>query len=185
LLELSTSAGLHSPCQLFLKPDTEEEPTCYSLENLHSPSCLFTFEFPSHCLVPKTNSTISTLFFNHPFTYRPHLAPLLSSPLLSFSMISDWRNLACSLLLSAATILGSPLRARSAYSVKDTYRVPSRWTKIGVPSANHMVRLTIGLKQSRFDELERHLNEGNWHARIRTCHLKLRSADSVLMAGSF
>jgi tripeptidyl-peptidase I len=77
-------------------------------------------------------------------------------------MIGDWRNLACSLLLSAATVLGSPLRARSAYSVKDTHRVPSRWTKIGVPSANHMVRLTIGLKQSRFDELERHLNEGNW-----------------------
>jgi tripeptidyl-peptidase I len=77
-------------------------------------------------------------------------------------MISDWRNLACSLLLSAATVLGSPLRARSAYSIKDTHRVPSRWTKIGEPSADHMVRLTIGLKQSRFDELERHLNEGNW-----------------------
>jgi tripeptidyl-peptidase I len=76
-------------------------------------------------------------------------------------MISDWRSLACGLLLSAATVLGSPVRARSAYVVKDTHHVPSRWTKIGTPAADHMVRLTIGLKQSRFDELDRHLQEGN------------------------
>jgi tripeptidyl-peptidase-1 len=77
-------------------------------------------------------------------------------------MISDWRSLACGLLLSAATVLGSPVRARPSYAVKDTHPVPSRWTNVGTPSADHMVRLTIGLKQSRFDELERHLNEGNW-----------------------
>ena len=76
-------------------------------------------------------------------------------------MISDWRSLACGLLLSAASVLGSPVRARSPYAVKDTHRMPMKWTKIGIPSADHMVHLTIGLKQSRFDELERHLQEGN------------------------
>lgn len=76
-------------------------------------------------------------------------------------MISDWRSLACGFLLAAATVLGSPVRARSPYTVKDTHRVPMKWTKIGTPAPDQKVRLTIGLKQSRFDELERHLNEGN------------------------
>lgn len=77
-------------------------------------------------------------------------------------MLSDWRSLACGLLLSAASVLGSPVQARSPYAVKDSHRVPAKWTKIGTPSADHMVWLTIGLKQDRFDELERHLYEGKW-----------------------
>jgi hypothetical protein len=94
----------------------------------------------------------------------PHLSFTLHLHLIripAFNMISDWRSLACGLLLAAATVLGSPVRARSPYTVKDTHRVPMKWTKIGTPAPDQKVRLTIGLKQSRFDELERHLNEGN------------------------
>jgi hypothetical protein len=92
------------------------------------------------------------------------LVPYVSACLiliLTLNMINDWRRLAVGLLLSAASVLGSPVRVRSPYAVKDTHRVPMKWTQIGVPSADHMVRLTIGLKQTRFDELERHLQEGN------------------------
>lgn len=75
-------------------------------------------------------------------------------------MFPDMRTLLCTLLLSADAVFGSPVRARSSYAVKDIHRVPARWTNVGTPAADHMIRLTIGLKQGRFDELERHLNEG-------------------------
>jgi tripeptidyl-peptidase-1 len=54
----------------------------------------------------------------------------------------------------------SPLRVRSPYAVKETHPVPSHWTEIASAPANHMIQLQIGLKQSQFDELERHLYEG-------------------------
>lgn len=69
------------------------------------------------------------------------------------------RAIALSLLLAAQAVWASPVR-RSVYEVKDTHRVPFKWTEVGTPSADHPIRLTIGLKQSRFDELERHLYEG-------------------------
>ena len=75
-------------------------------------------------------------------------------------MLGDMRTLLCTLLLSVEAVYGSPVRARSSYAVKDTHYAPARWTNVGAPSADHMMRLTVGLKQSRFDELERHLNEG-------------------------
>lgn len=78
----------------------------------------------------------------------------------ALTMIGITRALFCALLVSAEAVLGSPLHPRSTYAVKDTHNAPSRWTNIGAPSADHIIRLTVGLKQSRFDELERHLNEG-------------------------
>ena len=49
---------------------------------------------------------------------------------------------------------------RSAYAVKDSHPVPGRWRRVGPAPGEHMLNLQIGLRQSRFDDLERHLYEG-------------------------
>jgi tripeptidyl-peptidase-1 len=64
------------------------------------------------------------------------------------------------LLLAAETVFGAPHNARSEYAVKDTHHVPRKWAKVGPPPSNHRINLQIGLKQSQFLELERHLYEG-------------------------
>ncbi len=63
--------------------------------------------------------------------------------------------------LFAALVTSSPLRVRSPYAVKETHPVPSQWSNVGPAPADHVINLQIGLKQSQFDELERHLLEGN------------------------
>lgn len=60
----------------------------------------------------------------------------------------------------AGLVLSSPLRTRSPYVVKEVHYPPNKWTRIGPAPADHIVNLQIGLKQSQFDELERHLHEG-------------------------
>jgi tripeptidyl-peptidase-1 len=65
-----------------------------------------------------------------------------------------------SLAAAAQAAFGSPLGARSAYSVKETHNVPTKWTTLGRAPADHKLHLKIGLKQGRFAELERHLYEG-------------------------
>ena len=62
--------------------------------------------------------------------------------------------------LFAALVATSPLRVHSSYAVKETHPVPPKWEIIGDAPANHIISLQIGLKQSQFDELERHLYEG-------------------------
>lgn len=59
----------------------------------------------------------------------------------------------------AGSALGKPLAAqqRSDFAVKDTHHVPRRWKQVGYPEADHSIALRIGLKQSSFEELERHL----------------------------
>jgi tripeptidyl-peptidase-1 len=64
-----------------------------------------------------------------------------------------------SLLIS--TVLGVHSQGRSSYAVKETHHVPRQWTRVGPAPAWHMINLQIGLKQGRFDELEKHLYEGN------------------------
>lgn len=64
------------------------------------------------------------------------------------------------LLAASTTILSSPLRSRTEYTVKDTHNVPSKWSEVGPAPAHTLLHLQIGLKQSQFDELERHLYEG-------------------------
>lgn len=64
------------------------------------------------------------------------------------------------LLAASTTILSSPLHSRTEYAVKDTHNVPNKWHKVGPAPAHKLLRLHIGLKQSQFDELERHLYEG-------------------------
>jgi tripeptidyl-peptidase-1 len=63
-------------------------------------------------------------------------------------------------LVAAGTTLGSPLAMRSPYAVKDTHNVPRKWSNIGPAPSSHILNLQIGLKQSQFSELERHLYEG-------------------------
>ena len=66
------------------------------------------------------------------------------------------------LILSAAStaVLGSPIHIRTPYAVKETHSVPRKWSRVGPAPADHLISLSFGLKQSRFDELERHLYEG-------------------------
>ncbi|KAK8188187.1 peptidase S8/S53 domain-containing protein [Phyllosticta capitalensis] len=62
-------------------------------------------------------------------------------------------------VLLAAAAAASPLRARSPYAVKERHFVPRGWTSMGKAPSEHVIDLQIGLKQSQFDELERHLYE--------------------------
>lgn len=64
----------------------------------------------------------------------------------------------------SALVSCTPGRSRSSYAVKDSHRVPKEWTRVGQAPGEHMISLEIGLKQSRFDELERHLLEGKYWA---------------------
>ena len=73
------------------------------------------------------------------------------------------------MLLSRATLIAfasfftvvhcSPIQA--PYAVKDNHHVPRKWTRVGDAPPHAIIKLEIALKQSRFDELERHLYEGN------------------------
>jgi len=49
----------------------------------------------------------------------------------------------------------SPLRGR--YAVKETHRVPREFVRESDAPGHALIRLSVALKQSRFDELERHL----------------------------
>ena len=77
-------------------------------------------------------------------------------------MLAYTRDLFCILLISVYAVLGSPLHVRSSYAVKDIHNAPSRWTNIGAPPSDHTIRLTVALKHSHFDELDRKLTEGTF-----------------------
>jgi tripeptidyl-peptidase I len=76
-------------------------------------------------------------------------------------MLAVTRTVLFGLLLTAGGVLGAPpqVKSRSPYVVKDSHYVPRKWTQKGAAPAEHTIRLSIGLKQSQFDELERHLYE--------------------------
>jgi tripeptidyl-peptidase-1 len=67
-----------------------------------------------------------------------------------------------SVALATQSVFGTPIHARTEYSVKETHPIPRRWNVAGRAPGNHMLQLQIGLKQGNFEELERHLYEG-WH----------------------
>lgn len=75
-------------------------------------------------------------------------------------MLSLTRAALLTLLVTVSLVYGSPIRVRSAYEVKETHNVPSKWSRVGPAPGDHLINLSIGLKQSQFDELERHLYEG-------------------------
>ena len=68
----------------------------------------------------------------------------------------------CSLIVLGGIIAAAatPLRVRSEYCVKEHHNVPPKWNRISDAPLDHLINLQIGLKQSRFDELERQLYQG-------------------------
>ena len=61
--------------------------------------------------------------------------------------------------IAAPTVLATPI-ARSPYVVKETHFVPKDWKKLDRAHGGKTIQLQIGLKQGRFDELDRQLHEG-------------------------
>jgi len=68
-----------------------------------------------------------------------------------------------SVVVPAQAAVGTPIRARTPYSVKETHSIPNKWTPIERADGSHKLHLQIGLKQGNFEELERHLYEGMSH----------------------
>jgi len=62
--------------------------------------------------------------------------------------------------LAAQLSLGSPIKPRSPYAVKDSHFVPDKFSKLGPAPEDHVIELRIGVKQGDFDALEKHLYEG-------------------------
>jgi len=62
--------------------------------------------------------------------------------------------------VAARDALASPIQARSPYVVKETHYAPREWTKLERSHGGKTIQLQIGLKQGRFEELDRHLHEG-------------------------
>jgi tripeptidyl-peptidase-1 len=60
---------------------------------------------------------------------------------------------------AAGNVLATPI-ARSPYVVKETHFVPSQWSKQERSHGGKTIQLQIGLKQGKFEELDRHLHEG-------------------------
>lgn len=56
--------------------------------------------------------------------------------------------------------IAGPVARRSDLAVKDYHPAPRAWSNLGQAPSDHVIHLTIGLSQSRFSELERHLYEG-------------------------
>ncbi|KAL1796187.1 hypothetical protein ACET3X_004727 [Alternaria dauci] len=61
--------------------------------------------------------------------------------------------------VAAQEALASPIQARSPYVIKETHHVPREWTKLERAHGSKTIQLQIGLKQGRFEELDRHLRE--------------------------
>lgn len=59
----------------------------------------------------------------------------------------------------ACNVLVTPI-ARSPYTVQEKHFVPDGWPKQERSHGRKTVELQIGLKQGRFNELDRHLQEG-------------------------
>ena len=75
-------------------------------------------------------------------------------------MLKHLYSVSLALLAASTTILSSPIHSRTEYAVKDTHNVPQKWYEVSRAPGNKLLHLQIGLKQSQFDELERHLYEG-------------------------
>ncbi|KAH8652641.1 peptidase S8/S53 domain-containing protein [Tricladium varicosporioides] len=60
--------------------------------------------------------------------------------------------------ITAQVVIGSPIRSRTPYSVKETHFVPRGWRQ-SADKPHGLINLNIGLKQGNFEELDRHLYE--------------------------
>lgn len=63
------------------------------------------------------------------------------------------------LLIHLPAVLAAPLEGRTDYSLFSSHHAPKEWQKLSKADPSHMIGLRIGLKQNKFDELERHLYE--------------------------
>jgi tripeptidyl-peptidase-1 len=63
-----------------------------------------------------------------------------------------------------------PVTRSSDLAVKDYHPAPRPWSNLGPAPSDHLIHLTIGLSQSHFRELERHLNEGMGTSKIQVFH---------------
>lgn len=71
-----------------------------------------------------------------------------------------FQALALAFLFCVVATRASPLQTRYTYALKDLHKVPISWSQKGSANPAQLITLQIGLKQSRFDELERQLYEG-------------------------
>jgi hypothetical protein len=74
-----------------------------------------------------------------------------------------------SALCTVAPVVCSPTPlsgVSTSYALKSFHHVPRKWSRIGDAPPDHVLTLQIGLKQSRFDEVLKHLNEGMRHLPI-------------------
>ncbi|KXT15951.1 hypothetical protein AC579_1427 [Pseudocercospora musae] len=62
-------------------------------------------------------------------------------------------------LAGLSAVHAAPLDDRSDYAVHSSHFVPNGWERSGKPDPEHTIDLRIGLKQSSFEELEKHLYE--------------------------
>ncbi|KAF3047812.1 hypothetical protein E8E11_005979 [Didymella keratinophila] len=88
-------------------------------------------------------------------------------------------------ILAFCDALATPLSARSPYVVKETHYVPKEWQKQDRAHGGKTISLQIGLKQGRFEELDRHLHEVSDpdHARYGQ-HLTADEVDELVRPSS-
>jgi tripeptidyl-peptidase-1 len=90
---------------------------------------------------------------------------------------------AVSALLTFAPLVVStpaPLRdASTAYALKSFHHAPRKWARIGDAPSDHVIRLQIGLKQGRFDEILKHLDEGKIHFRLFNPQIMSRISGTI------
>ncbi|KAJ4374374.1 hypothetical protein N0V83_003115 [Neocucurbitaria cava] len=86
--------------------------------------------------------------------------------------------------IAAPAVLATPI-ARSPYVVKETHFAPREWTKLDRANGGKTIQLQIGLKQGRFEELDRHLHEVSDpdHARYGQ-HLSADEVDELVAPSS-
>jgi hypothetical protein len=77
-------------------------------------------------------------------------------------MLSPMRVSLLSLLLFGDRAFGLVAKRfpSSSYQLKEYHHVPRSWSRTGAAPPDHIISLRVGLKQSRFDELEKNLFEG-------------------------
>jgi len=81
------------------------------------------------------------------------------------------RAITCALilaLLSFDVAFCFRLHSRHTNLLKDSHEVPVAWSRVGSAHPGILITLQIGLKQSRFDELEKQLHEG-WSKCLFPC----------------
>ena len=94
---------------------------------------------------------------------------LLGQPVFCMILACNMFPLTVLTALLSLVVASSP-RVRSQYSVKENHPVPRQWRKIGPAPADQMITLQIGLKQSRFNEIEQHLYEGTQNRSSVFCY---------------